>query len=163
MQLSDYNQILYAIEVHSVEGIKHYFESGGNPNDILTDGTPLFTLMVEMYTRTPRFKLCVKTFIDFGLVFEDKALLAVFVDDAEMLEELIKENPDLITKKFDLFKNTYTSLTGGTLLHFCAEYNALACAMILLNYGSDINAKTAIDENGFGGHTPISYGKSKYE
>lgn len=153
--MHDFNQILYAIEVHSVEGIKHYFENGGSPNDVLPDGTPLFTMMVEMYTRTPRFKLCVKTFIEYGLVFENKALLAVFVDDAEMLEELIKMDPALISKTYSTHKNTFTPLTGGTLLHYCAEYNAIACAKVLLNYGADINAKAAFDEKGFGGHTPI--------
>jgi len=153
--VSDYNQILYAIEVHSVEGIRQYFENGGSPNNTLPDGTPLFTMMVEMYTRTPRFKLCVKTFIDFGLVFEDKALLAVFVDDAEMLEKLLRLEPSLISKTYSFYKNTYTPLTGGTLLHYCAEYNSLACAEILLKHGADINARAAVDDNGFGGHTPI--------
>jgi len=153
--VSDFNQILYAIEVHSVEGIKHYFENGGSPNDVLPDGTPLFTIMVEMYTRTPRFKLCVKTFIEYGLVFENKALLTVFVDDAQILEELIKMEAALISKTYSIHKNTFTPLTGGTLLHYCAEYNAITCAKILLNYGTDINAKAAFDENGFGGHTPI--------
>ena len=152
--MPDYTQLLYDIEVHSAEGIKKYFEQGGNPNEI-HDGIPLFTSMVEMYTRTPRFKICVQAFIDAGLEFEDQALLAVFTDDAEKLEEIISNDHDVVTKTYSLFNNTYTPLTGCALLHFCAEYNSIACAKILVQNGADINAKAALDECGFGGHTPI--------
>jgi hypothetical protein len=153
--MKDPAQILYDIELHSVEGIRQYFAEGGGPNDTVNDGMPLFTFMVEMYTRTLRFKQCVQAFIDNGLIFDDKALLAVLIDDSERLEELLKADPSVIHKTYDLFNNTYTSLTGGTLLHFCAEYNSVNCAKTLIKYGADINAKAGIDEHGFGGHTPI--------
>jgi hypothetical protein len=153
--MPDHSQILYAIEVHSAEGIQQYFNQGGNPNDILPDGTPLFTTMVTMYTRTPRFKDCVQCFINAGLEFEDKALLTVLIDDGHQLEKMTRQDVPLILKTYNLFNNTYTPLTGGTLLHFCAEYNSLACAKILLKHGADINARAALDEHGFGGHTPI--------
>ncbi len=153
--MPDHNQLIYAIEVHSVEGIQRYFAKGGGPNDLLPDGTPVFTMMVEMYTRTPKFKDCVKAFIDAGLVFKDKALLAVLIDDADQLEELIKNDQSILTKTYYQYNNTYTPLTGGTLLYFCAEYNCIACAHVLVKYGADVNAKAAYDEYGFGGHTPI--------
>lgn len=152
--MPNYSQILYDIEVHSAEGIKEYFNGGGDPNEI-HEGIPLFTKMVEMYLRSQGFKACVQVFIDHGLVFEDKALLAVFIDDAEKLEDLLKVDQSIVNKTYDLFNNTYTPLTGGTLMHFCAEYNSLACAEILLQYGADINAKAGLDQYGFGGHTPI--------
>lgn len=152
--MPDYTQMLYNIEVHDVKGIGRYFEEGGHPNEV-NNGIPLFTVMVEMYTRSPRFKGCVQAFIDHGLVFEDKALLAVLIDDTEGLEELIKTDPSIVHKTYDLFKNTFTALTGGTLMHFCAEYNSIACAKILLQHGADIDAKAGIDDYGFGGHTPI--------
>jgi len=111
--------------------------------------------MVEMYARTSRFKDCVKAFIDAGLEFEDKALLAVFTDNAEKLAELVVNDPGIISKTYSQYNNTYTPLTGGTLLHFCAEYNSIACAKVLVQNGADINAKAALDGYGFGGHTPI--------
>jgi hypothetical protein len=153
--MPDHNQILYAIEVHSVEGIKKYFETGGVPDEVLPDGTPLFTSMIEMYTRTPRFKACVYAFMDAGLVFDDGALLAVLTDDAGKLEEIIANDATVVSKTLSNYNNTYTPLTGGTLLHFCAEYNSIACAAVLAAHGADVNAKAALDANGFGGHTPI--------
>jgi len=152
--MADHTQILYDIEVHSVEGINRYFEEGGNPNEV-HDGMPLFTTMVEMYTRTHRFKDCVKVFIDYGLQFEDKALLAVLIDDGEKLTELVANNPAIVINIYSVYNNTYTPLIDGTLLHFCAEYNSLACAKVLVKYGADVNAKAALGEHGFGGHTPI--------
>jgi ankyrin repeat protein len=41
------------------------------------------------------------------------------------------------------------------LLHICAEFNLLSCAEVLVDHGADINEKAGIDENGFGGQTPI--------
>ncbi|MDB5134893.1 MAG: hypothetical protein JWP37_1496 [Mucilaginibacter sp.] len=152
--MPNYNQILYDIEVHSVEGIRKYFETGGNPNEV-NDGNPLFKMMIEMYTRTPRFKDCVKVFIDNGLEYEDKALLAVLIDDADQLKKIVKHNPAVVSNTYSLYNNTYTPLTGGTLLHFCAEYNSAGCAKVLVQYSADVNAKAALDEYGFGGHTPI--------
>ncbi|MDO3642572.1 ankyrin repeat domain-containing protein [Mucilaginibacter sp. L3T2-6] len=153
--MPDKTQMLYAIEVHSVEGINKYFADGGSPNDILPDGVPLFTMMIEMYTRGPRFRECIRAFIDAGLEFEDKALLAVLAHNATKLEELLKTDTAIIQKTYTLYNNTYTPLTGGTLMHFCAEYNSVDCAGLLLKYGADIDAKAATDEYGFGGHTPV--------
>jgi hypothetical protein len=152
--MADYNELLGDIEIHSAAGIRRYFAQGGSPNDII-GGTPVFTTMVEMYLRSPRFKDCVQEFIDAGLVFEDKALLAVLTDDADQLEQAIEGNPGVVNKTYDLHNNTYTPLTGVTLLHYCAEYNSVGCAKVLVDHGADIEAKAALDENGFGGHTPI--------
>ncbi len=152
---SNQNQLPGYIEVHAADDLRNYFEQGGNPNESFSDGMPIFTLMVEMYTRSPRFKDCVQAFIDHGLQFEPDELLSVFVDDAQALENQIKNNPSLINKTYALFNNTYTSLIGATLLHFCAEYNSINCAAVLIKYGADINAKAAVDQYGFGGHTPI--------
>jgi hypothetical protein len=152
--MPDYHQLLYNIEVHSVEGIRRYFEDGGDPNE-MHDGVPLFTTMVEMYLRSPRFQQCVTVFIDHGLVFDDPALLAVLSNDAHHLEELIGADPGIVSKTYSRFNNTFTPLTGGTLLHYCAEYNHVQAARVLVKHGADVNARAGLDEHGFGGHTPI--------
>jgi len=143
------------MEVHDANELRRYFEKGGDPNEHFADGIPIFTLMVEMYTRTSRFKECVQAFIDHGLHFQPAELLSVFIDDGAALEKQIKSDPLLVNKTYALFNNTYTSLIGATLLHFCAEYNSVSCARVLVNHGADINARAAFDEHGFGGHTPV--------
>lgn len=150
----DYDELIGNMEVHSVEEIRRYFEEGGDPNAII-NGRVLFTDMVEMYLRSPRFKDCVQEFINAGLEFEDKALLAVFIDDGKTLSKLIAADPAVVTNTYSVYNNTFTPLTGGTLLHFCAEYNSVECAKVLVKAGADVNAKAAFDDYGFGGHTPI--------
>lgn len=153
--MPDFNKIMNHIETHSVEGIRQYFKDGGDPNEIRGSGTPLFTWMVEMYARSPKFKDCVREFISAGLIFDDEALLAVLAHDTKRLEAAIAKDPDAVLKTYYRYNNTYTPLTGGTLMHYCAEYNSLACAEMLLQYGADINAKAVVDQYGFGGHTPV--------
>lgn len=152
--MPDYKELLYSIEIHSVKGIQKYFTEGGDPNEIHND-VPLFTTLVEMYTRTPRFKECVQAFVQAGLIFENQSLLAVFLDDAKKLDEMIAKSATVITETVSLFRNTYSPLWGASLLHFCAEYNSINCGKLLIRKGADVNAKAALDEYGFGGHTPI--------
>jgi len=82
----DYHQqIIIEFELHSVEGIRNCFENGVNPNDTVK-GQPLINSLINMYARGPLFKECVKVFVDYGLQFDDKVLLAVLLDDADSLE-----------------------------------------------------------------------------
>ena len=48
-----------------------------------------------------------------------------------------------------------TPLRGTTLLHLCADYGELAIAEWLLERGMDVNARAAVDADGFGGHTAL--------
>lgn len=150
----DYLQrIIGEIEEHSVEGLKECFANGVNPNDHFK-GEPLIYELTSEYARGPKFKECVKAFVDHGLVFEDKILLSVLVDDATALDLQIKKDPEAVRRKFSL-RCAYTPLYEASLLHICAEFNHVSCAEVLVRYGADINAKAGIDKNGFGGQTPV--------
>lgn len=150
----DYLQkIIIAFETQNLDEIRQCFENGINPNHI-HNGKPLIYELINMYSRGPAFRQCVHIFVDFGLVFEDKILLAVLLNDSETLDQLLTENSELISKKYT-FDCTFTPLLEASLLHICAEYNHLECAKILVKRGADINAKAGFDENGFGGQTPI--------
>ena len=146
-------EIITEIELHSVEGIRNCFENGVNPNQLYNNEPLIFELISE-YTRSPAFKDCVKLFVDYGLQFDDKALLAVLLNDAAMLENEINNNPAIVSKKVSL-RCAYTPLSGVSLLHVCAEFNHADCAMLLLKNNADVNAAAKTDENGFGGQTPI--------
>ena len=150
----DYSEkIIGDIEEHSVEGIKECFANGVNPNDYY-NSEPLIYELTSEYARTPDFKNCVKAFVDHGVNFEDKILLSVLLDDANSLSAQLSNNPAAVKKTYTL-RCAYTPLYKATLLHICAEFNHLSCAEVLVKYGADVNAKAGIDENGFGGQTPI--------
>lgn len=147
------SQIIVDIELHSVEGIKECFSKGVDPNAI-HNGQPLLYELTSEYTRTPRFKECVKAFVDHGLQLEDKVLLSVLLDDADLLQNELKKDKKVISKKY-MLRCAYTPLYKASLLHICAEYNHTSCGKLLVENGIDVNEKAGVDEYGFGGQTPI--------
>ena len=151
--MSKLDEIVEYIELHDVDGIRKCFESGLDPNTLFRN-EPLIYELTSEYTRGPRFKDCVKAFIDHGLKFEDKALLSVLANDASQLQRLISADKQLVTQKYSL-RCAYTPLHEATLLHICAEFDHVACAEILFKHGADVNAPAGFDEFRFGGQTPI--------
>ena len=148
-----FQKIVGEIELHSVEGIKECFLNGVDPNDLFRN-EPLIYELTSEYTRSPRFRDCVKAFIDHGLKFADKILLSVLLDDAVSLESFLSKNRNALRSEYDL-RCAYTPVQKVSLLHICAEFNHVSCAEVLLRFGADINAKAGVDEYGFGGQTPI--------
>ncbi len=150
----DYLQkIIGDFETHSTEGIRACFKNGVNPNQ-LHKGQPLIYELINMYLRSYRFKDCILAFVDFGLKFEDQALLAILLDDAAQLELLLTENKELLQKKYTL-NCAFTPLHEASLLHICAEYNHVHCAAVLIKHGMEVDIKAGFDPNGFGGQTPV--------
>jgi hypothetical protein len=151
--MDNLQEIMTSFELHSVQGIRHCFEKGVNPNQLI-NGDPLLHSLINMYSRGPLFKECVKVFVDYGLDFEDKILLSVLLDNALLLDVQLSTEKNALIEKYS-FNCTFTPLYEASLLHICAEYNHLACAQILVKHGADINARAGFDKNGFGGQTPI--------
>lgn len=147
------DDIVLQIELHSVEGIRNCFEKGLNPNE-LYHGQPLIYELISEYTRSPRFQQCVQVFVSYGMQFPDKALLAVLLNDASALYDLIHADRTVLTAQYTL-RCAYTPLNKVSLLHICAEFNHVACAEVLTANGADVNATASTDAYGFGGQTPI--------
>jgi hypothetical protein len=101
-------------------------------------------------------------FFDYGLVFEDKPLLAVLLNNGPNLDNYLSKDSTLIEKRYSL-DCIFTPLYEVTLLHICAEYNLVEAAKILIKYGADVNAKAGQDSNGFGGQTPIFHTVNQHE
>ncbi|MCE7043737.1 ankyrin repeat domain-containing protein [Dyadobacter sp. CY312] len=147
------SKIITDFEIHSVEGIRECFENGVGPNQTVK-GRPLIYELINMYSRGPSFKSCIQAFVDYGLEFEDEILLSVLLDNAASLATQLASNANAVNKRYS-FECTFTPLYEVSLLHICAEYNHLACAEVLVQHGADVNSKAGIDDQGFGGHTPI--------
>lgn len=146
-------ELAIQIELHSVEGIEACFKKGANPNSLFK-GEPLIYELTSEYTRSPRFNNCVKTFVDYGLEFNDPVLLAVLLNDADILDTRLENNPDALNKRYTL-RCAYTPFFEVTLMHICAEFNHVACAKVLVNQGLDVNVKAGTSPRGLGGQSPI--------
>jgi ankyrin repeat protein len=146
-------KIIEDIECQDVAGIRECFEHGVNPNSYFR-GEPLIYELISEYGRGPKFRQSIRAFVEFGLQFEDQALLSVLLDDPHMLSIQLAAQPQLIYKKYSL-RCAYTPLFEVSLLHICAEFNHLDSALQLVSHGSDPNGPAGFDEFGFGGQTPI--------
>jgi hypothetical protein len=86
-----------------------------------------------------------------------------------MLEEHLRRDPSLINRTFtheeifppeigchdEVLATQGTPLGGTTLLHMAIEFDEDEIFDWLIANGADINARSAIGSNGFGGYTPL--------
>ncbi len=145
--------LLLGFELHSTEKIQEALAAGIDVNGFLDGKTPL-TLLMEMYLRSPKFSDCVRCLVQAGARCPDAGLLAVLLADAELLKAEIRENPALIHQQVDI-RCAFTPLLGASLLHVAAEFGLVNAARVLIEAGSDVEAKAAVDDYGFNGHAPI--------
>ena len=145
--------LLEGCETHSREKIQEALDAGLEVNGLLDGRTPLMWL-VEMYLRSPKFTDCVRCLKQAGARFPDAGLEAVLLDDAELLGAELGRNPSLVHDRVDIHC-AFTPLRGASLLHVAAEFCLVRVAKVLLDAGADVEAKAAVDDYGFNGHTPI--------
>jgi hypothetical protein len=153
--------LLVGFEIHSIEKIREALAAGLAVNSPIDGKTPM-TLLIEMYLRSPRFSDCVRRLVDAGAQFPDSALLAVLLDDAALLESELRRNPALVRHRVDL-ACAFTPLRDASLLHVAAEYGLVKATEVLLAAGADIEARAALDDFGFNGHTPIFHTVCQHE
>jgi hypothetical protein len=143
---------LEAFELHSPDGIRHAIAAGASATQLVKGKTPIDSL-IEGYLRSPRFADCIRTLLDSGASIDDPLLKSVLLDDAAEVQSLVNAGHDL-NRKFRI-PCAFTSCEGVTALHICAEFNSVRCARVLVQAGADVNAAAEVDNDGFGGQTPI--------
>jgi hypothetical protein len=84
----------------------------------------------------------------------DAGLLAVLLDDAEVLGAELRKKPSWLDYRVNI-RCAFTPLLGASLLHVAAEFGLVRAATALLESGADVEARASVDEHGFNGHTPI--------
>jgi hypothetical protein len=145
--------LLFGFETHSTEKIGAALAAGVDVNELIDGKAPL-TWLIEMYLRSPKFSDCVRFLLQAGARYSDSGFLAVLLDDAEMLGAELRKAPSLIRQRIDV-RCAFTPLIGASLLHVAAEFGLANAARILIDAGADVEAKAAVDDYGFNGHTPI--------
>ena len=152
---------MLGFETHSIAKIQEALAAGVDANEPIEGQTPLMGL-VEMYLRSPRFSDCVRCLIEAGAQCPDAGLLGVLLNDAELLGAELRKTPSLIQHRVDL-RCAFTPLLGASLLHVAAEFGLLKAAATLLDAGADVDAKAAVDDFGFNGHTPLFHTVCQHE
>jgi ankyrin repeat protein len=154
----------------SPTGTALMFELGARVRD--TSGKPLAPVHVVLETdsRKPSAKHeILEMYVEHGLELPDTPTMALHRGRIDLLEQHLGRDPNLLRRTFrheeiyppmlgchdEVLATQGTPLAGTTLLHMCVDYDELEIARWLLEQGMDVNAKAAVDAEGFGGHTAL--------
>jgi ankyrin repeat protein len=128
-------------------------------------------IVLETDSRKPSAKhKILELYAKYGLELPDTPPMALHRGRIDLLEEHLRRDPNLLTRTFthqeifppecgchhDEEQATHgTPLGGATLLHMAVDYDEMEIARWLLAKGINADAKAAVDDDGFGGHTAL--------
>jgi hypothetical protein len=127
-------------------------------------------VVLETDSRKPSEKHAIlEMYLQHGVELPDTPPMAVHRGRIDLLEEHLRRDPNLLSHTFshqeifppelgchDEVQATHgTPLAGATLLHMAVDYDEMEIAHWLLAKGMNVDAKAAIDPEGFGGHTAL--------
>lgn len=128
-------------------------------------------LVLETYGRNPAGKHAIlQRFKNRGYEWPDTPVMAFHCGDLDGLKTHLQRDPELINRRFS-YREIYptdlgcadnfiaglhgTPIDGTTLLHLAIDFDEREIFDWLLQQGADVNAKAIVDDEGFGGHTPL--------
>jgi hypothetical protein len=154
----------------SVSGTELMFELGARVRD--DDGrilAPVHTVL-ETDSRKPEAKhQILEIYVRHGLELPDTPTMALHRGRIDLLERHLLRDPGVLQRRFphdeiyppdlgchdEVLATQGTPLAGTTLLHMCVDYDEIEIARWLLAQGMNVDAKAAVDNGGFGGHTAL--------
>lgn len=154
----------------SVTGTALLLEFGARVRDASGKRLAPVDVVLETDSRKPAAKhQILELYFQHGLNLPDTPTMALHRGRIDLLAEHLHRDPGLLGRTFtheqiyppqlgchdEVLATQGTPLAGTTLLHMCVDYDELEIAKWLLERGMDVNARAAIDTDGFGGHTPL--------
>lgn len=127
-------------------------------------------VVLETDSRNPAAKhQILELYAQHGLALPDTPTMALHRGRIDLLEKHLRRDPHLLERTFtheeiyppemgchdEVLATHGTPLAGATLLHMCMDYGEMEIARWLLDHGMNVDAKAAIDAEGFGGHTAL--------
>lgn len=128
------------------------------------------SVVLESDSRKPAAKHGIlELYAKHGVTLPDTPTMALHRGRLDLLEEHLRRDPTVLHRRFthrEIYPTEMgcadprnatvgTPLDGVTLLHMCADYDELDIARWLIERGADVNARSTIDDDGFGGYTPL--------
>jgi Ankyrin repeat len=158
-------------ETQNPYGLAFLLELGAELCDAHGDRLAPAAMLLEGYGRNPPGKhACLELLTRHGIELPDTPAMAVHRGRIDLLERHLQRDPRLLSRTFaheeiyppalgchadHSFGLHATPLDGATLLHMCIDFDEGEMARWLIARGADVNARAAVDADGFGGHTPL--------
>jgi len=147
------------------EPLQWLLNHGADPNRRNPkDGCTALDYVIRTYPRDPnRLTACIELLLAAGAQtsYDIPGVLPILRGRVEELAAVLDANPSLIHHRYGELAECGQSggrlltLRGATLLHVAAEYGFIDATRLLLDRGSDVNARAEVDERGVGGQTSI--------
>lgn len=154
----------------SVAGTDFLFRVGARVR--FPDGTQSAPIVAAIGSdsRNPGAKRRIlELYAEHGYEYPDTPVMAFHRGRLDLLEVHLERDPDLLHRRFPIdeifppavgcahppYECMGTPVDGGTLLHLAVYWDEPDMAEWLLARGADVNARAALDPDGFGGHTPL--------
>ena len=126
-------------------------------------------LVLQTYARRAAGKHAIlDSFARLGYALPDSPIMAFHRGSVEDLEKHLHRDPSLLARRFALREiypselgcqgdggMHWTPIAGTTLLHLAIDFEEREIFEWLLARGADVDARAAVDADGFGGHTPL--------
>ena len=127
-------------------------------------------VVLETDARDPQAKhRILELYVAHGASLPDTPAMALHRGRIDLLEEHLRRDPALLRRTLtheeifppelgchdEVLATHGTPLAGATLLHMAVDYDELEIARWLLARGMDVDARAAVDAEGFGGHTAL--------
>jgi hypothetical protein len=158
-------------ETQCDSGLALLVELGATLSDEHGDRLAPVAMILETYVRNREGKQkCLEIAAAHGIALPDTAPMAVHRGRIDLLERHLARDPDLLARTFsheEIYPRALgchadqslalhgTPLGGTTLLHLSVDGDDIELARWLTGRGADVNARAAVDADGFGGHTPL--------
>jgi hypothetical protein len=165
----DANAVMGPCETLSDRGLAFLLELGARLADKHGDPLAPVALLLQTYSRYPEGKYrCLEIVAEQGIALPDTPTMALHRGRIDLLENHLRRDAQLFSRTFshqEIFPPELgchaeeslalhgTPLAGATLLHMCVDYDEIEIARWMIERGADVNAKAAVDSEGFGGHT----------
>jgi ankyrin repeat protein len=156
-------------ETLAPRALKWLLDHGADPRAVSRDyGSPL-SMLICTYSRNAKGKnACLEVLAESGFVLPDTPAMAFHRGRIDLLAAHLDRDRSLLERRFpesEIYPAELgikpgdglhvTPVSGTTLLHLAIEYDDIDVARWLIARGADVNAKAALDADGFGGHTPL--------
>ena len=163
--------IMGSCETLNARGFGFLDDAGAPLTNDKGDSQAPFAMVLETYSRNPEGKHSIlRRFKARGYEWPDTPMMAFHCGDLDRLKMHFTRDPQLINKRFS-YREIYppelgcaddlrsglhgTPIDGTTLLHLSIDFDEREIFDWLLEQKADVNAPAIVDNEGFGGHTPL--------